>query len=180
MWPSLSQSVISEIHKLGRSSFFSKRLKFDLDFKNAESNWQKVFCFLYNCIWIGSGKFHLLRRKYLLSAVSVLTKSPKISISIRETFFKWIFFSLISKYDKVAAMLISTVSEIVYQVEGSKSCCRADLNSVWEHLPCSFSKDLLKQDFLDVCLTTSFVVRNFGNTEAMRVIFFLKMFKIWY
>ena len=36
----------------------------------------------------------------------------------------------------------------------------------------------LRRDFLDVDLTTFFGVTNFRNTSAMRVIFFLKMFKI--
>ena len=44
-------------------------------------------------------------------------------------------------------------------------------------LPCYFSKDPLKQDFLDIYLATLFGVRKFKNTSAIRVIFFLKMFK---
>ena len=36
----------------------------------------------------------------------------------------------------------------------------------------------MKQDFLDISLTTSFGVRNFGNTEAMRFIFFKKCSRI--
>ena len=45
-------------------------------------------------------------------------------------------------------------------------------------LPSCFSKGPLKPEFLDSYLTTFFGVRNFVNTSAMRVIFFLKMFKI--
>ena len=45
-------------------------------------------------------------------------------------------------------------------------------------LPCYLSKGSLKPDFLDIYLTTIFEVRKFKNTSAMRVIFFLKMFKI--
>ena len=41
-----------------------------------------------------------------------------------------------------------------------------------------FSKGPFKQDFLDTYLTTFFGVRKFKNTAPMRVIFFLKMFKI--
>ena len=41
-----------------------------------------------------------------------------------------------------------------------------------------FWKGPLKQDFLDIDLTSLFEVRNVGNTSAMRVIFFLRMLKI--
>ena len=57
-------------------------------------------------------------------------------------------------------------------------CCRSALNSVSARLPCYLSKRPLKRDFLDIYLTTSFGVPKFKNTSAMRVIFFLKMFKI--
>ena len=49
---------------------------------------------------------------------------------------------------------------------------------IWTRFPSCFSKDPLKRDFLDIDLTTFFGVSNFGNTSAMRFIFFLKMFKI--
>ena len=45
-------------------------------------------------------------------------------------------------------------------------------------LPRSFVKGPLKRDFLDIYLITFFRVRKFKNTSAMRVAFFLKMFKI--
>ena len=41
------------------------------------------------------------------------------------------------------------------------------------------SKSHLKQNFLDNHLTTFFRVCNFEKTSSMRVIFLLKMFKIW-
>ena len=44
-------------------------------------------------------------------------------------------------------------------------------------LPCCLSKFLLKRDFLDICLTTSFAVPNFENTSATRFICFSKIFK---
>ena len=40
------------------------------------------------------------------------------------------------------------------------------------------SKSLLKRDFLDIYLTTFFALLQFENTSAMRVTFFLKMFRI--
>ena len=49
---------------------------------------------------------------------------------------------------------------------------------IWARFPSCFSKDPLRQDFLDVQLTTFFGVHNFGNTSAMTVIDFLKIFKI--
>ena len=50
---------------------------------------------------------------------------------------------------------------------------------IWARFPCCFPKDPFKQDFLDIDVTMFFGVRNFGNTSAMRVIFFLKMFQIY-
>ena len=50
------ESLISKIQNLWGSTFVSKCLKFILDFENASKNWEKVFCFLDNCIWIGINK----------------------------------------------------------------------------------------------------------------------------
>ena len=44
--------------------------------------------------------------------------------------------------------------------------------SVWPRLPCCISKGRQDREFLDICLTAVFGVRNFQNTSAMRVIFF--------
>ena len=44
--------------------------------------------------------------------------------------------------------------------------------------PFTMSKGYLKREFLDIYQTTSFRVRKFENTSAMRVIYFLKMFKV--
>ena len=57
-------------------------------------------------------------------------------------------------------------------------CCRSDLNSPLARLPCYLLKGPLKQDFLDIYIETSFGIRQLKNTSAMRVILFLKMFKI--
>ena len=73
-----SESVISEIHSLWGSSFFWKCSKFNVDYRNAEKNWEKVFCFWDNSIWIGCVKLSLLRGEYLSSAVNVLTNSLNI------------------------------------------------------------------------------------------------------
>ena len=58
--------------------FFSKYLKFIVDFKNAAKKWAKVFYFWDNCIWISIIKLFLLRRGYFSSAANVLTSSSKI------------------------------------------------------------------------------------------------------
>ena len=68
----------SEIQDLWASSFWSKCSKFQLDFKNAAKNSEKVFCFWDNCIWIGIVKLSLLRTGYFSSVANVLTSSPKI------------------------------------------------------------------------------------------------------
>ena len=47
-----------------RLIFVSKYSKFNADSKNAIKNWQNVFGFSDNCIWIGSGRYSLLLREY--------------------------------------------------------------------------------------------------------------------
>ena len=54
-----SESVTWEIQNLWGSSFFSKYLKYNLDFQNTVTNWVKVFRFWDNCIWIGIVKLSL-------------------------------------------------------------------------------------------------------------------------
>ena len=51
---------------------------FNLDFERAAKNWEKVFCFWDNCIWIGIVKLSLLRTGYFSSVANVLTSSSKI------------------------------------------------------------------------------------------------------
>ena len=70
-------------------------------------------------------------------------------------FSDWIVFTGINKYGKDHVVQISTVIRPIYHVKGP-----------------------LKRDFLDIYLTTLIRVRQFKNTSAMRLIFFLKMFKI--
>ena len=67
LWSQQVQKYLSyEAH------FFSKCSKFNVDSKYAIKNWQKVFRFSYNCIWIGTAKFSLLVREYSWLAVNVL------------------------------------------------------------------------------------------------------------
>ena len=81
-------SVISEIQKLWGSTFFSRCVKFNLDFRNTAKNWAKNFCYLDNCIWIGIVKLCHLRTGYFSSAANVLTSSPKIWHVNKRDFFQ--------------------------------------------------------------------------------------------
>ena len=73
-----SESVISEIQNLSTSSFFSKYLKVNLDFRNEEKNSEKVFSFSHNCTWIGIVKLSLLRTGYFSLGANVLKRSQNI------------------------------------------------------------------------------------------------------
>ena len=77
-----------KIHQLWVSSFFAKCLKFNVDFKNAKKNGDKVFYFSDNCIWIGCVKLCLSRREYLSRAVNALTNSFKTLHIIKRDFFQ--------------------------------------------------------------------------------------------
>ena len=89
---------------------FSKMLKIWSTFqKNLEKNWQKCFCFLDDCLWIGSVKFSLLRKEYLSSVVNMLTDSPKILHITKRNFFQLNFFAVIVDYNKAAVVQISAV-----------------------------------------------------------------------
>ena len=58
--------------------FFRICSKFNLHFRNAEKDWEKVFCFRHTFIWIGCVKLSLLKREYLPSTPSVLINSLEI------------------------------------------------------------------------------------------------------
>ena len=73
-----SVSVILEIQNLWESYFVPKCSKCNLDFKNAERNWEKVFFFWDNCIWIGIVKLSLLTTGYSSLAANMLANSCKI------------------------------------------------------------------------------------------------------
>ena len=79
------QSVISKIHSLWGSSFFSKCSKFDLNFRDAAKNWGKIISFLDNCSWIQWGKIFLLRREYMTSGDKMLANTRRISDTLRWT-----------------------------------------------------------------------------------------------
>ena len=82
-----SESVTSKIQNLWRSSFYSKCLKLNLDFKNAAKNWKKVFYFWEKWIWIGIVKLSLWWTRYISSVANVLTRTPKILHVNKRDFF---------------------------------------------------------------------------------------------
>ena len=73
-----SESIRAEIQKLWGSSFFSKYSKFNIDFKIAQKNLEKMSCFWGNCVWIGMVKLFLLRTGYFSSSTNVLASSRKV------------------------------------------------------------------------------------------------------
>ena len=120
---------------------------------------QKVFRFLDNCIWIRSRKISQPWIGFLSPDANVLKNTSKIShIDKRDT-----------------PQIISYHSDAkIWQM-----CSHADFTSVWDALTCWLSKDVLKQCFLEIGLTKSLTLCNFGNTLAVTIIFFFKIFKIW-
>ena len=71
-----------------RSLFLKKCTKFNLALKKSETSWGNVICFLDNCIWIGRLGLSLLSRKYLSSAVNMLTDILKTFHITKKIFFK--------------------------------------------------------------------------------------------
>ena len=114
--------------------FFSKCSKFNLDFKNAAKNSEKVFCFIDNYIWIGISKLSLLRTGYFLSAANMLTSSRKNCH--------------VNKRDFSVHNLLASAQWIWSR------WCDADFNSVWASLSFCLLQHPLKRDFLNIYLTT--------------------------
>ena len=96
--------------------FVSKCLKFTLDLKNAAKTWQNVFYFSHNSMSIGIVKLSLLRTGYFSSSGNGLASSPKVFMSIRETFSNSIALAVINEHDKGAVMQISTVFGHIYHI----------------------------------------------------------------
>ena len=138
--------------------FFLKVLEMLSTFQKCTNNWEKAFCFLDNCIWIGCVNLSLLRREKLWPTVNVFTKSQKILHITKRDFFQF--------------------NCLYIDQQICQRCCGSNLNSDWARLPCCFSKVPHKRDFLEIHLTPIFRVRNLENTSAMRVIFFVKILKI--
>ena len=153
-----SESVISEIQKQWGSPFLRNCSKFQLHFKNGAKKWEKVFCFSDKFLWIGILKFSLLRTGYFSSVTNMLISSPKIWHVYKKNFFENNF---VSNDQWIWSM-----------------CSDADFNSAWARLPDCLSKHPLKQDFLDIYLTT------FSDSVTSKIqnewgsCFFFKILKI--
>ena len=92
-----------------RLIFFWKYSKFNADFKNAEKNWEKMFCFWDKCIWIICIHLSLLIREYLSLAVNVLWKILKNFHVSKSDFCDSITFTVITQDDKGALIKIESV-----------------------------------------------------------------------
>ena len=130
----LSESIISRILNIWRSSFFSKWSQFNLHFENTGINSEKVFCLQGNCIWLGIVKLSLLRTGYFSSAANALRSSAKVLHVNKRDFFQinW-----------------PGSDQIIWW-----RCYDAHLNSALARLLCCLSKGLLQPGFLDIYLTT--------------------------
>ena len=135
-------SAFSKMHKLW-VSFFKKMFKIWCKF-HVQKISEKTFCFSDKCIGIRYIKLSLLRTEYLLSTVGVLTNILNPLHVTNSHFFQ---------------MNYLEINQRIW-----KRCCRSDWIIVSAHLPCCLSKSPLKFHFLDIHLTTSLIVRNFGNT----------------
>ena len=149
---------IFENTKSMRVIFFLKYLKFKLDFKKGRKNWQKVFCFWDNCIWIGIVKLSLLKTGYFSSAANVLQNSTNI-LNVNKTDFLQLNWLCRDQW--------------IWQ-----KCCHADFKSAWGRLPCCLLKCPLKRVFLDIHLTTFLEAVNLEIPKLWRS-FLFKMFKIY-
>ena len=140
-----------------RVIFFWKCSKFNADSKNAEKNSEKMFCFWDKCIWIVWIHLCLLIREYLSLGVNVLRKGLKNFHVSKSDFCNSITFTLIIQVDKGTFIKIESEFLPVYQV----AC----------------GEVLSNGRFSEIYLSTSFVVGNFGDTLAMRIICFWKCSK---
>ena len=152
------ESVISEIHRPLGWSFFANCSKFNVDFRNVEKNWEKVFCFWDNSIWIDCIMLSLLRREHSPSVVNVLRNSLKILHSTKTNFF---YIELCSQW---------SINMVIVPSSWLQQCL------------CPFTMLLVEVSsetgFFRIYLITFLGVRNFTNISAIKVIFFSKMFKM--
>ena len=159
VWQSFSKSAISEIHLVWPSSFLWKCVEFDVDSRNGTNNSEKVFGFSDDCICIGNCKFCQSSTGYLASAVNVLRDTPKISRN--------------SGWD-IFQINLSQNDENTW-----RKWSHGDLESFCDTFTCWLPKRVPKRRFLQKGLMKFFTVYNFGNTLAMTIIFYFKMFNIW-
>ena len=110
--PIVDEKIWTEVFRHWSNQVFGNmyfRKKTNYESRNGAKNWENVFCFADNYIWIGYGKFSPLQRKYLSSRVNVLTNSLKISHVTNKDIFQLKFPQSDKKYDRSAVMQISQV-----------------------------------------------------------------------
>ena len=100
-----------------------------------------MFCFWDKCIWIVCIHLSLLLREYFSLAVNLLRKFLKNFHECKSDFYNSITFTMITQDDKGAHIKIESVFRTVY-----------------------LSRRSLKREFLDIYLSTFFVVGSFGKT----------------
>ena len=83
-----------------RDIFFQNFQNFIYISKMQKKKWEKFFPFRDNCIWIDCVKLSLLRIEYLWPAVIVLKTVAIFCLSLRETFWNLIAFTVINIYGK--------------------------------------------------------------------------------
>ena len=97
--------------------FFSKCLKLGVDSRNGSKNWEKLFRFWDNCIWIENCKFSQSWTGYWQSVVHVLTNTSKISPKTSEDTFGINFPQNDEKQDKSGLIEISQVFRMLSFVD---------------------------------------------------------------
>ena len=89
--------------------FFFKTSKISDRFQKWTKNWEKVFCFWDNCIWIVIVNLFLWTTRYISSAANVLRSSPKIWHVNKRNFSNCTNLEVINDYDKGSVMQILLV-----------------------------------------------------------------------
>ena len=90
--------------------------KIESKFRKWKKKSENIFRFWDNCIWKFCYKLYLVRKEYLLSAVSWLKNSPKILHIPQRDFSTWNAFTGINKFGKGAVVEIWTVIRRGYHV----------------------------------------------------------------
>ena len=147
----------SKLFKLSSWSFFSKRAKLHVNFKNLIKLWEIIFGFSGNCLWTRCGNFCQLWREYMWSSNNVLKSSIMIFDLIQRDVF-YLNFSSIN-------------GNLEYR------CCRGDFSNVWIPWTHWLPKGLLKQELFAIHITTFFRVNNFETIKVIKLIFFSKCVK---
>ena len=121
---------------------------------------EKKFRFSDTCIGIRSCEFSQYWTGYLPWAANVFTNSPYISPNT---------------WGDIFQIKFTRKDEKTWE-----NCSHGDFAIIRDTFTCLLSKGVPKRHFLQGGVTKFSTVCNFGSTLAMTMIFFFKMFKIWY